>query len=498
MYDVHSLVKSFYPDDEVSIFTVDNEKKCAEEYDILLEIDIPEYTDRKAAKDHLKREIYRHLSGLTGKTLPWGTLSGIRPTKIPMKMITEAESERTAQEASDSGKEQFSEENSRTDGETVKAEISKYMKETYLTSDEKIGLAIRVASKEYDLLKPLSLGEKTYSLYVNIPFCPSICLYCTFSSSPVDRWEKELDGYLDTMIEEMQKTHDGMVEIGYNAGPLTVYIGGGTPTALDAGRLDRLLTAIEEIWDLSHMVELTVEAGRPDSFTPEKLKVLKQHGVQRISVNPQTMNQKTLDLIGRHHTVEDTVNAFHMAREAGFDNINMDMILGLPSEEAPEVAHTLDEIRKLRPDSLTIHSLAIKRASRLRKTIREDREKDAGADYGDYEGMAFDNSEELMDMATSCATELGMEPYYLYRQKNMRGNLENTGFSVPGKECLYNILIMEEKQSILAFGAGASTKRVQDSGRIDRVVNPKDIRTYEAKAQELTDKKVKLFSALDG
>lgn len=367
------------------------------------------------------------------------------------------------------------------------------MKETYLASDEKIDLAIHVASKEYELLKQLPLGEKTYSLYVNIPFCPSICLYCTFSSSPVDRWEKELDGYLDTLILEMQKTHDAMVKKGYDAGPLTVYIGGGTPTALDAARLDRLLTAIEEIWDLSHMVELTVEAGRPDSFTPEKLRVLKKHGVQRISVNPQTMNQKTLDLIGRHHTVEDTVKAFRMAREAGFDNINMDMILGLPGEEAPEVAHTLDEIRTLHPDSLTVHSLAIKRASRLRKTIREDREKDAGADYGDYEGMAFDNSEELMDMATSCAKELGMEPYYLYRQKNMRGNLENTGFSVLGKECLYNILIMEEKQSILAFGAGASTKRVQDNGRIDRVVNPKDIHTYEAKVQELIDKKVKLF-----
>lgn len=478
LYDIHSLIKSFYPDDEVSIFTEDDTDKSSASYDLLFEIEIPDYTDRKATKDSLKRTVYETLSSYTGTTLPWGTLSGIRPTKIPMKMLDEAEQKEKG----------FS----KSSG--VSENIREFMKDTYLCSEEKADLAIDVARREQKILAHLPLGPDTYSLYVNIPFCPSICLYCTFASSPVEIWRNRIDTYLDLVIGEMKKTHEDLIRKGYSDGPLTVYFGGGTPTALESGQLDRLITSVEEIWDLSGCREFTIEAGRPDSFTEEKLRVMKAHGVGRISVNPQTMNQKTLDLIGRKHTTKDTIRAFQMARAAGFDNINMDIILGLPGEERPEVEHTFDEIKKLDPDSLTVHSLAIKRASRLRKTIREDRERDTNADYGNYEGLAFENSGELMELAQNCAKDLQMTPYYLYRQKNMRGNLENTGFAKDGKASLYNILIMEEKQSILAFGAGASSKRIFPDGKIDRVINPKNIETYEGKLDALLQKKARLFS----
>ncbi len=481
-YDIHSLVKSFYPDDEVSIFTKEETEKAEEKRDLLFEIEVPEYTDRKAAKDDLKRQIYRMLSDLNGTELPWGTLSGIRPTKIPMKMMDDIARERhlSAKEIEED--------------EEICGKIRSYMKENYYTSDEKISLAIEIAARERALLEKLSLDDRSYSLYINIPFCPTICLYCTFASSPIDRWADRIDRYLTNLIAEMRTGHENLVKNGFHSGPTTIYIGGGTPTTLSPAQLDRLLTAIEEIWDLSRVAEFTVEAGRPDSFTKEKLTVLKAHGVERISVNPQTMNQKTLDLIGRHHTVEETKDAFAMARQVGFDNINMDMILGLPSEEEADVRHTLQEIEALSPDSLTVHSLAIKRASRLKQTIREDRMLDPNAHHGNYDGMAFDNSDRLMELSAQAARRLGMKPYYLYRQKNMRGNLENTGFAREGRECLYNILIMEEKQSIVAFGAGASTKRVFADGRIERLVSPKNIDVYEEKIDQLGEKKEKLFS----
>ncbi len=451
LYDIHSLVKSFFPEDEVSIFTDDDEAKKNAERNLLITVSIPDYAGRKETKDALKREIYDTLSVYTGTSLPWGTLSGIRPTKIPMKMLGEM---------------------------TPDDQILSYLKTNYYVSDSKADLALRTAKKERELLSALPLGDKAYSLYINIPFCPSICLYCTFSSSPVNSWQKHIDEYIDGVCADMRKKRAELLNAGITQAPVTVYIGGGTPTALKAEQLDRILAETEEIWNTSAAFEFTVEAGRPDSFTPEKLSVLKRHGVSRISVNPQTMNDKTLRLIGRSHTTQDTLDAFKMARDAGFDNINMDMILGLPGEGKEEVQKTLDEIAELGPDSLTVHSLAVKRASGLRKTIREDRENDINADRGNFGGLVFENSAELMDLSAKTASSLGMEPYYLYRQKNMKGNLENTGFAIPGKECLYNIIIMEEVQTIYAFGAGGSTKFVYPDGRIERIVEPKDVKTW--------------------
>ena len=461
MYDMHSLVKAFFPDDDVSIYTEDETEKCSLPKDLEFFVTIPEYEHRKETKDGLKRSLYRTLCDYTGHELPWGTLSGIRPTKIPMKMLEEGMADE---------------------------QIIDSMMETYLVSRTKAELSLEVAKNEMRLLRGVPTGEGSMSLYLHVPFCPSICLYCTFSASPVKQWEKRMDEYLDAVEFELscgrpmgqlpETVKRTEIVPDNNRKPVTFYVGGGTPTSLSAAQLDRLLCMAEEYYDLSGCVERTVEAGRPDSITTEKLEVLKKHNITRISVNPQTMNQKTLDLIGRHHTVEDTKKAFKMAREAGFDNINMDIILGLPGEEAEDVQNTLRQIEELGPDSLTVHSLAVKRASRLTKTLREEHAAGKIADYSRYEGLTFVNSGEIIENAYKSALRMGMEPYYLYRQKNMKGGLENTGFARPGKECLYNILIMEEMQEIRAFGAGASTKTVSGDGRIDRIINPKDVKTY--------------------
>ena len=456
-YDLHSLVKSFFPDDDVSIYTDDDAVKAVIPRNLELAVEVPKYGDRKEAKDLLKREVYQTLKDYTGKELPWGMLSGIRPTRIPMNLLAEGRGEE---------------------------DCVRHLMEEDFVSGKKARLAAGIAVRERKILEHVPLGRKEYSLYVHVPFCPSICLYCTFSSSPIGLWKKKADTYLDAVILEMERRRGQFLAEGRSPGPVSVYIGGGTPTSLSAEQLERLLAAIEEIWDMDRALEYTVEAGRPDSISYEKLEVLRSHGVNRISVNPQTMNEETLKLIGRAHSAPDTIRAFEMARQAGFDNINMDIILGLPGEGLKEVGRTLSAIGELRPDSLTVHSLAVKRASRLTREILEARMSDQDADRGEFRGYSLDNSGELMDQAIAAAEHMGMAPYYLYRQKNMRGNLENTGFALPGKECLYNILIMEELQSIAAFGAAASTKEVYEDGRIERSINAKDVNLYIQRIME--------------
>ncbi len=463
-YDIHSLIQAFYPLEEVKV----REKEAfTEEAPLQMDIELGDTEikfalfqdkalrkkghicvadpDRKAVKNNLKQLIYRVLSEYTGKNLPWGTLTGIRPVKIPMAMLEQGRSN---------------------------VEIAEYMRSIYLCSREKTALAVSIANKEREVLRGLDF-EQGYSLYVGIPFCPSICLYCSFSSSPVSLWENRIEDYLAALFRELE-----FLGKAYAAKKLhTVYVGGGTPTTLTENQLDRLLCHMEKCFDYSGLRELTVEAGRPDSVTPEKLAVLKRHGVTRISVNPQTMNQETLDIIGRRHTVAQTKEAFFMAREAGFDNINMDLILGLPGEGIDAVRHTMQELRGLKPDSITIHSLAIKRAARLALF----REK--------YREMGLENSQEIMDFSYRSCVEQGAYPYYLYRQKNMAGNFENVGYAKTGKEGLYNILIMEEKETILAAGAGASTKFVLGPARIERVENVKNVEQYMDRIEEMIERK---------
>ena len=469
-YDIHSLIQAFYPGVEVQVrakeeFTGDTPLKMeafVDEQEIrfaILEDGRPrqegsvrvEDPDRKALKNQMKRLLYEKLCAYTGKKLPWGTLTGIRPVKIPMAMLEAGRSN---------------------------LEIARYMWETYDCSKEKAALAISIANREREVLEGLDY-ENGWSLYVGIPFCPSICLYCSFSSSPIKLWEKRVEDYLDALFKELDFLGRAYADRKLN----TVYIGGGTPTTLNASQLDRLLRHIEKCFDFSHLRELTVEAGRPDSVSPEKFRVLKAHGVTRISINPQTMNQKTLDLIGRKHTAEQIKEAFHMAREAGFDNINMDLIVGLPGEGIEDVRHTMEELRALDPDSITVHSLAVKRAARL-KLFRDT-----------YEEMGFQNSQEIMDLTYRYCVEQGAYPYYLYRQKNMAGNFENVGYAKDRKAGIYNILIMEEKQTILAAGAGASSKFVFAADHIERVENVKDVAQYIDRIDEMIERKRSFMEA---
>ena len=405
--------------------------------------------DRIHTKNELKQLIYRTLSDATGITLPWGDLTGIRPTKIAMKLLEEG----------------------RTD-----EEISREMRENYCTSDSKIRLSLSVIHREKDILDRMHL-KKGYSLYVGIPFCPTICLYCSFGSHRLDLCRKMEEPYFHAMYRELAFIADEMRDFTLD----TVYIGGGTPTSVSAERLDELLSVLDREFDLHHLAEFTVEAGRPDTITAEKLHVLRQFPVDRISVNPQTMNQETLDRIGRQHTVEETKEAFALAREAGFDNINMDLIVGLPGEGEREVDHTLEEIRKLGPDSLTVHSLALKRATRLHLF------RDV------YEEDSFANSDRIMEMTEQCAADLGMTPYYLYRQKNIAGNFENVGYAREGKACLYNILIMEQRQTILGTGSGASTKLILGGDRVERAENVKDLGQYFERIDEMLERKRELL-----
>ncbi|WP_077612135.1 coproporphyrinogen dehydrogenase HemZ [Clostridium sp. Marseille-P2415] len=413
-----------------------------------------DFSDRFETKNRIKRMLYGMLSRLTGTELPWGTLTGIRPTKIAMTRLSE--------------------------GDTAE-EVRSYMKDTYLTGDGKIDLSLEIARREMDLLSSIDY-EHGYSLYVGIPFCPTTCLYCSFPSFPIGQWEKRMEQYLKALFREMD----------YVAGKMkgrtldTVYIGGGTPTSLSAPHLDRLICRLKATFDFTAIQEFTVEAGRPDSITEEKLQVLKRYGVTRISINPQTMKQETLDLIGRHHTVDMVKDRFYMARALDFDNINMDLIIGLPEEGMEDVTRTMEEIRALRPDGITVHSLAIKRAARLNMF----KEK-----YGD---LKITNTQEMIDLTADCARNMGQEPYYLYRQKNMAGNFENVGYSLPGKACIYNILIMEEKQTIVACGAGTTTKVVFPSeNRLERVENVKDVEQYITRIDEMLERKEKMLAKLE-
>ena len=407
--------------------------------------------DHLEAKNVIKQLLYEMLCERTGRTLPWGSLTGIRPTKIALTRLEEG---------------------------WKPEEIRDYMKKTYMASDEKIDLCIEIAAREKELLAPVDY-ERGYSLYVGIPFCPTTCLYCSFTSYPIGKWKGRTGLYLGALFQELEYTARKMA-----GRPLdTIYFGGGTPTSLEAEDLEAILCKVESLFDTKNVLEFTVEAGRPDSITREKLQVLRNHGITRISINPQTMNQKTLDLIGRRHTVEQVKDTFHMARELGFDNINMDLIMGLPQEGISEVEYTLGEIRSLRPDSLTVHSLAIKRAARL-NMFKED-----------YSNLTIRNTPEMIEMSMGCAREMGMEPYYLYRQKNMAGNFENVGYALPGKACLYNILIMEEMQTIAACGAGTTTKVVFPAqNRRERCENVNEVEQYIERIDEMIGRKEKILT----
>ena len=486
-YDVHALVQSFFPGEEVWVQTPDTSQAKREgiswerglavtvlsngarlqflqngngdvqafftPYRLFLwQPEEEEFTlgRDKAFKNGFKRFLYRSLAKATGHSLPWGNLTGIRPTKIAMGMLETG-----------------------VDEEQVK----RFMQEEHYVSPEKAALCVEIAEREQEVLSRIH-GRDGYSLYIGIPFCPTTCLYCSFTSNPLAKWKGKVEAYLDCLIKEIhfvQKECEGRILD-------SVYIGGGTPTTLTAEQLDRLLGTLRECFDFSTVQEFCVEAGRADSITEEKLRILKKHGVERISINPQTLKEETLKLIGRQATAAQVKEAFRLARSIGNFNINMDLILGLPGEGAEDVRATMEEILALRPDSLTVHSLAIKRASKLAQRIRES-------------GMqTFLNTEETVALAARGAAAMDMHPYYLYRQKNMAGNFENVGYATEGNYGIYNILIMEEVQTIVACGAGSISKRVYPDGRIERCENVKDVAQYIERIGEMIERKRILFS----
>lgn len=471
-YDIHSLVKAFYPAEEVKVFE-EGEKSLSSDGSLpeffvsfagekLIvsifekgekvrekEAPVADWQDRPACKNVLKRLLYEQLRAYTGKELPWGNLTGIRPTKIPYAMIEKG---------------------------LAKEDVVSYMEDTYFCSEKKAALAYDIAVRERDILSKLHY-ENGYSLYIGIPFCPTTCLYCSFTSYSIASCKNKVDPYLEALEKEIDYVAQDFKDRTMDS----LYIGGGTPTTLTAVQLERLLSYIEEKLDLSHVLEYTVEAGRADSITKDKLEVLKKHGVTRISVNPQTMKEETLKLIGRRHTVEQVKETFALARELGFDNINMDLILGLPNETKEDVAETLRQVKALDPDSLTVHSLAIKRASKMSQWILE-------------QGIrCLHNTDETMEIAERAAEKMQMQPYYLYRQKNMSGNFENVGYAREGKYGIYNILIMEEVQPIVALGVGTVSKNVMEDGRIERCDTVKDVDLYIEKIDEMIERKKKLF-----
>ena len=486
-YDIHSLIKAFYPEENVKVLSPDTEKGEGGLVEHILNAQLVTfylsltsqpaqlvYEDEKNGLTHcytavapydfkvsngllekedknkFKQFLYLSLCDIHQKVLPWGNLTGIRPTKIAMTMLDEG----------------------KTDDD-----IRAFMKNNHFVSDEKTELALDIAHREKKLLSPLHTKEG-YSLYIGIPFCPTRCLYCSFTSNPICAFEKEVGHYMECLKKELLYVKEAFKDKTLD----TVYIGGGTPTTLSAKQLDELISFVEDHFDLSHLLEFTVEAGRADSITEEKLQVLHDHRIDRISVNPQTMKDETLKLIGRQHSVEQVKDAYALARRIGFANINMDIILGLPGEDETDVTNTIEEIKKLNPDSLTVHSLAIKRASKLRAWIEEN-----GVD-------CLNNTDKTMEIAAAGAKAMGMNPYYLYRQKNMSGNFENVGYAKPGKYGVYNILIMEEVQTIVACGAGTVTKRVYGNGRIERCDNVKDVKLYMEKIDEMIERKQKLFA----
>ena len=412
---------------------------------------------KKRTKEMIKRSMFNVLKKKFNTYVPWGILTGIRPVKIVHNLLDKGMSDEY---------------------------IRQNLKENYLIMDEKIDLALEIAKRERPFIYPID--ENKISLYIGIPFCPTRCYYCSFPANPLKQFGHLRMEYVQKLIEEVK----GMAKIlkDTNKEIETLYIGGGTPTALEKEELDILITALYKELDLSKIKEFTVEAGRPDSITRGKLEVLKKHNVSRISINPQTMNDDTLKMIGRGHTSAQVIEKFNLARSMGFNDINMDMIIGLPGEGIKEVLHTKNEILKLKPDSLTVHGLSLKRASIL---------------YENFilkKGIQVKKQEELAQMyeeSRILAQELGLHPYYMYRQKNMVGNMENLGYSRKGAECIYNIEMIEDKQTIIALGADAVSKVVfLNENRIERFANIKDIKEYCNRIDEMIQGKINLLDSL--
>lgn len=462
-YDVFQIINLFYPlndimfvNDDKFDFKIDiNEKDIYIFFNGKKELYV--INNNIKLKQSIKNAVYMFLCDLTNNKFPWGTIIGIRPSKIAMKLLEENMTEE---------------------------EIEEYFMTNYLASKEKARLCINIAKKE---MRYINTNEKNISIYIGMPFCPSICAYCSFSSTPIKRYANLVEPYLNALYYEMLKINE-YINLN-NLNIECVYFGGGTPTSVNDNQFNLTLKNIYDFFIKNRNVkEFTVECGRPDSINLNKLQSMRKYNVTRISINPQTMNDKTLKLIGRNHSYKDIIDKFKLARQVGFDNINMDMIIGLPGENVDDVKNTCEQISKLKPDNLTIHGLFIKRGSKLHEKIVN------------HHNLNMSSQQEIMKMyeeTEALSRKLQLEPYYMYKQKNMVGNMENIGYCKTNKEGIYNIQMIEERQTIIGIGANAVTKCIfLNENRIERFANLKDVNEYINRVDEMIDKKIKLLNTL--
>ena len=418
--------------------------------------DAPTGTDvqiRRTRKRQVKMALYELLKQITGMQPPWGALTGIRPTRL-------------LYEGLDMG--------------LSLPEARARLKTEFDVSEDRAQLLCDIADMQRGIR---SVPDGMFDLYIGIPFCRTRCSYCSFSSGEIGRNGKLVAPYTQALLHEIEASARLIREA--NLRVRAAYIGGGTPTAIPCGDLEAILAAAQR--EFPGAVEWTVEAGRPDTIDREKLIMLRAHDVSRISVNPQTFNDETLARIGRMHTGEDTVRAYMLARELGFDDINMDLIAALPGETPEIFADTVRRVIELAPESVTVHSLAIKRSSKLHEQLHV---SGAGHTQVSSEGAA-----EMIAFARHSLMDAGWRPYYLYRQKYMAGNLENVGYARPGRACLYNIGNMEETAPVLALGAGGITKWLFDRDlRIERAANLKNIEEYINRIDEMVERKRALIA----
>ncbi|MDD2215043.1 MAG: coproporphyrinogen dehydrogenase HemZ [Eubacteriales bacterium] len=394
-----------------------------------------------------KRYLYEYLSEYTGIKPDWGILTGVRPVKLVGELFLQTRSQE---------------------------QVKEILLKEYLLSEKKANLLLEIWRTQQEILD--DENEKEVGLYIGIPFCPTRCVYCSFPSYPI--LSANVTDYLGALKKEI--AYVGMEMARRNWYPESLYIGGGTPTALDEKGLKEILDQVNDYFDLTKAKEYTVEAGRPDTITPTKLNLIRSSGGGRISINPQSMNEETLKRIGRAHKPEDILRGFQIAREEGQFIINADLIAGLPGEDTEDFAESLSSIIRLKPENITVHTLAVKRASRLKEMDR---------DYSYHQGKAV---RAMLNNGSALLTEAGYRPYYLYRQKQMTGNFENVGYALPGTESLYNIKIMEENQTIIAMGAGGISKVwYPKENRLERVPNVSNYEIYIERIDEMLERKRK-------
>ena len=464
-YEMECVVRIFYPGEKIAV-EIDGAmagdtlaavaESCGDEMRLTAAVRLGDFneTDSLLAGANTPPEDWERLLGAllfgllcrqTGTRPSWGILTGVRPVRFARSMRARGMTE---------------------------AAIFANLTENYLVLPEKARLVWETAQREESILEQNRPGD--FSLYISIPFCPSRCVYCSFVSHEIGKCLKLMPDYIRLLCEELAETAAYAKEVGLRL--RTVYIGGGTPTTLSAEELGCIMQTVQEHFDCENLLEYTVEAGRPDTITRKKLLTLKQWGAGRISINPQTMNDEVLAEIGRRHTAQQVRDSYDLARDIGFDSINMDLIAGLPGDTDESFADTLAQVLAMEPENITVHTLTVKRAAHLR-------EKDNAFDRPTMDISA------CVDTARQRLGQAGYEPYYMYRQKGTKENLENIGYSKPGLEGHYNVLIMEEEQTILAVGAGAVTKLCKPVNQIQRVYNFKYPYEYISRFEEILQRK---------